>query len=183
MRPPKRISLLVFALMLSASTSVHNFAAAGSQASFQISEPRIRAGSGNALSDRDWAAPNNIGVFVRRLVNGRAVCLGANAHQAAAIAGRDTGAQLIALEPDSDPTHLQRTGLRIQLRATVQAMSFPLAITAFERAAAQWESLIRSNITIVVDVDFGPSAFGNEFDADVVSSTYSQAIGGNVLYP
>lgn len=178
MRPPIRATLLACALAL--STSLYTFGNAQPKpwalASLQSTRSEVSS------EHNGWRGPGNVGVFVRKFSNGRTICLEANSQQAERIANR-TSLPMTALNPDSDPAHLQRTGLRIQLRGTDQLSGYPLAVNAFERAAAQWESLIRSNITVVVDVDFGPTVFGAAAENDVVSTAYAQVIGGNCLYP
>ena len=127
-----------------------------------------------------WQARNNLGVFVRKLVDGRAVCLEAGAEQAHSIRDRDPNLPLTALE--SDPSNEQQ-GLRIMIRGTSQLRGFPMAGAAFERAAARWEAVIQTRATIVIDVDFGPTLFGKPFDDNVVGSTHAQVLAGNALYP
>ncbi len=56
-----------------------------------------------------------------------------------------------------------RKGLKIILRGTPQIEQFPEAKAAFLRAARAWETLIQNPITVVIDVDFGPTAFGKPF--------------------
>lgn len=51
-------------------------------------------------------------------------------------------------------------GLHIILRGTSQLESFPEAKQAFIRAAAIWESIILNPITVMINVDFGPTRFG-----------------------
>jgi hypothetical protein len=128
----------------------------------------------------NWAGPNALGTFVRKVVDGRIVCLEASIAQARGIKAR--APNLSAIMPDSDPLHAQ-TGLKIILRGTPQLQGFPLATEAFKRAAARWETLIRTQMTIVIDVDFGSTLFGAQFDDKVVGSTDAQALGGNSLYP
>ncbi len=77
----------------------------------------------------------------------------------------------------------QRTGLRIILRATPQLEQFPQAKAAFLRAAQTWERLIRNPITIVLDVDFGPTRFGQPYPPRVIGSTRPQELTGNNVYP
>lgn len=72
----------------------------------------------------------------------------------------------------------QPTGLKIILRATPQLESFPQAKEAFLRAAATWESLIRTPITIVIDVDFGPTRFGQPFSPGVLGVTSQTFLSG-----
>jgi hypothetical protein len=54
-------------------------------------------------------------------------------------------------------------GLKIILRGTPQLEGFPEAKAAFLRAARNWESAIQNRITVVIDVEFGPTAFGKPF--------------------
>ncbi|MFY9607708.1 MAG: NF038122 family metalloprotease [Blastocatellia bacterium] len=117
------------------------------------------------------------------MVSGRAVCVEAGVEQARCIKDRDANLLLTVLTPDSDPSSTQRTGLKIILRGTSQLQSSPAAIEAFKRAAARWETQIRTPMTIVIDVDFGATLFGRQFEGDVVSATDAQVLGGNSLYP
>lgn len=126
-----------------------------------------------------WIAPNNLGTFVRKLIGDRAVCLEATGEQALKIKHRDPSLPLTNLNAESGP---DRTGLKIILRGTSQLKSVPAATEAFKRAAAQWETLIQSHLTVVIDVDFGPTLFGSSFGDDVVSSTEAQVLEGNALY-
>ncbi len=77
---------------------------------------------------------------------------------------------------DNSPRRIQQTGLKITLRGTPQLDSFPQAKAAFQRAAAKWEAIISTPITIVVDVDFGPTRFGRPYDAGVLGSTVTQTV-------
>lgn len=65
-------------------------------------------------------------------------------------------------------------GLRIRMRATEQLEGFPEAKAAFMKAAAAWERVVKSPVSIVIDVDFGPERFGVPHDSGVLASTYSQ---------
>lgn len=127
-----------------------------------------------------WLTPNNLGAFVHKLVDGRAVCVEAGAEEARNIRERDANLPLTGLTPDRSP---DQQGLRIVLRATSQLLSSSTASEAFKRAAAQWEALIQDRVTIVIDVDFGPTLFGKPFDDSVVATTDAQVLGGNALYP
>lgn len=73
-------------------------------------------------------------------------------------------------------------GLHITLRATTQLDSFPAAKAAFLKAAAQWEQLIQSPISIVVDVDFGPTRFGQPYSEGVLGATGAQSLFNSVGY-
>ncbi len=77
----------------------------------------------------------------------------------------------------------QQTGLRIILRATPQLEQFPQAKAAFLRAAQTWERLIRNPITVVIDVDFGPTRFGQPYPPGVLGSTRPQPLTGRNVYP
>src|SRR6266498_4722786 len=86
-----------------------------------------------------WLAPGNLGTFVRKLVDGRAVCVEATVAQAGIIKDRDSNLPLTPIVPDQSS---DRRGLNIVLRSTSQLKGYPQATEAFKRAAAQWEALI-----------------------------------------
>ena len=127
--------------------------------------------------------PSQLGTFIHRVADGRAVCLEAGIEQAHSIKERDPKVPLIILTPASDPSRSQRPGLRIVLRGTSQLQNSPAAIEAFKRAAARWEVAVETPMTIVIDVDFGPSLFGRPADDNVAATTDAQVLGGNALYP
>ena len=77
----------------------------------------------------------------------------------------------------------QTGGLTIILRATSQLEAYPQAKAAFVKAAAQWESVIQTPITITIDVDFGATWFGATFPDGVVGFTNPQLLIGDPLYP
>jgi uncharacterized protein (TIGR03437 family) len=77
----------------------------------------------------------------------------------------------------------QQQGLKIMLRATSQLDQFPTAKEVFLRAAAKWESIIQSPITVVIDVDFGPTIFGTPFPSpSIIGGTDPQRLTGTNLY-
>jgi hypothetical protein len=78
-----------------------------------------------------------------------------------------------SLETEDLPQHLT-----IILRATDNLHANAAAEAAFNRAAAAWESVINSPITIYIDVDFGPTNFGQAWGANVLGSTSSPATVG-----
>jgi hypothetical protein len=151
---------------------------------FVSAQPPISAKPLNAtqiLNDQPaWLARNNLGTFARKLVGNGAVCLEATGEQATKVKHRDPNIILTNLTSEMGP---ERSGLKIILRGTSQLNSFPTAIEALKRAAAQWETLIQSRVTIVIDVDFGLTVFGSPFADDVVSTTETQVLEGNALYP
>ncbi len=67
--------------------------------------------------------------------------------------------------------------LTIILRATAQLDGNPEAKAAFIAAAAKWESLIKDPITIIIDVDYGPTFFGTPFSGpNILGATATQQI-------
>lgn len=75
------------------------------------------------------------------------------------------------------------TGLTIILRATQQLEQNAEAKAAFIAAAAKWEALIKDPITIVIDVDFGTTAFGQPFSSsNVLGATSIQVLFFNGNY-
>ena len=68
--------------------------------------------------------------------------------------------------------------LTIILRATDNLKANAAAEAAFNRAAASWESVISSPITIFIDVDYGPTNFGATWPAQVLGSTSSPSTTG-----
>ena len=66
------------------------------------------------------------------------------------------------------------TGLTINLRATAQLEQYPQAKAAFIQAVDIWESMLSNNLTLYVDVDFGPTWFGESFpNPDILGATQS----------
>lgn len=71
----------------------------------------------------------------------------------------------------------QQQGLKITLRSTSQLDQFPAAKQVFQRAAAKWESIIQSPVTVVIDVDFGPTIFGTPFPSpSIIGATDPQRL-------
>ena len=121
--------------------------------------------------------------FVRKLSDGRAACRNAGDSEARHIKARDLSTPLDVLSPGADGSGDAQTGLKIILRGTRQLAAFPRAKDALARAAAQWEAFVETEITVVIDVDFGPSLFGGQFPDETVSVTDVQLLTGNALYP
>lgn len=75
-------------------------------------------------------------------------------------------------------------GLTIVLRATAQLDANPTAKQAFIAAAAKWESLIKDQITVAVDVDYGTTFFGTAFSSpNVLGATSSPQFSSAGNYP
>ncbi len=63
-------------------------------------------------------------------------------------------------------------GLRIVLHGTTQLEQNQQAKNAFIVAANRWEAVIATPITVVIDVDFGPTFFGQPYgDPDILGAT------------
>lgn len=89
----------------------------------------------------------------------------------------------VIASPDREMAALQTTGLRIVLRGTAQLEAYPQAKAVFLRAAAVWEALIRDPVTVVIDVDFGPTRFGEAWpSSSVLGSASSQVLGSDTYY-
>jgi uncharacterized protein (TIGR03437 family) len=100
-----------------------------------------------------------------------------------------TEAEAAALHPDGPQVALhalsgaiannaqQQQGLNVNLRGTPQLEMFPAAKQAFLRAAAKWEGIIQTPITVVIDVDFGPNFFGDPYgDVNTIGQTATQPL-------
>ncbi|PYS97791.1 MAG: hypothetical protein DMF65_10900, partial [Acidobacteria bacterium] len=70
------------------------------------------------------------------------------------------------------PLLFPSAGLRIVLHGTTQLSQNQTARNAFIVAANRWESLISTPVTVVIDVDFGTTAFGDPFpSSDILGET------------
>ena len=128
------------------------------------------------------AAPPDAREFVLREAGGNLVCSESTTVRLA------RPVRAVEVHPinhlDSDRSaEAKRSALTIQLRGTAQLDAFPLAKAAFIRAAALWESLVQSPITVIVDVDFGVNRFGVPFPANVLGSTSSDSRLSATGYP
>ncbi|MGA9768070.1 MAG: NF038122 family metalloprotease [Blastocatellia bacterium] len=106
-------------------------------------------------------------------------CRDANREEAQRLAAPRDGRGLRVI---SSPQINQTNGLKIVLRATDQLESNPEAKAAFLRAAAMWESVIQTPITVVIDVDFGPTFFGQSLPEGVVGITHPQLLFAEPVY-
>jgi hypothetical protein len=122
------------------------------------------------------ARPDSAGlrpfVFVLAADGDRVVCR--EAPDDAGLRARDTARLHEIRGPRAGKTG---PGLTIVLRATDQLERFPHAKAAFERAAETWERTIAGTpMTIVVDVDYGETAFGQAFPSNVLGLTDPQLL-------
>ena len=150
-------------------------------------QPSSLAQSDNPVSETDdhQLAASSTGNFVIEGTHQGATCRDATVEESQALAEHDRLVPLHIISPiREDGLSEQDAGLNIILRGTPQLDNFPQAKNAFLKAAETWEALIRSPITIIVDVDFGPTRFGVPFDdPNIIGSTNTQDIGSNSLYP
>lgn len=114
--------------------------------------------------------------------DGKTACREATPEEASFIMQRDPDLSLHEIDRDSGEIGAQANGLHVILRGTRQLDDFPQAKQAFLKVVATWDSLIITPITIVVDVDFGPTAFGKPFQAHEVGATGFQNIANRTPY-
>ena len=123
--------------------------------------------------------------FVNYRNDGAVGCRDAT-EQEAQVLRRRAGQSLHVITPArtnrSQNLSAESTGLQIVLRATDQLEDFPAAREAFLNAAARWQALISTPITVVIDVDFGPTWFGERYDENVLGQTDSQTLGDSSIY-
>jgi hypothetical protein len=129
--------------------------------------------------------------IVYQAANGDTVCRDANLTETQALraAGNKLGLQQINHLNDqtryaSGANGSTAANLTIILRATQQLEANAQAKAAFIAAAAQWESLIKDPITIVIDVDYGTTFFGTPFSSSsVLGATSTQLLSSPGDYP
>jgi uncharacterized protein (TIGR03437 family) len=121
--------------------------------------------------------------FIITSEDGQVVCRSAAPQEAQAMMRREPGEKLRVITPQTEDLQQQQTGLKIILRGTPQLDGFPAARNAFIKAARVWESLIRNPITVVIDVDYGPTRFGEPYRPNTVGATLGQLLGSGTIYP
>ncbi len=135
-------------------------------------------------------AETDVGGYVIEEEDGQSHCRTATEAEARAMRERDTEQQLHAITHEDAAaqtgaeTHAQTgDGLKIILRTTPQLEQFPVAKAAFIRAAQHWESVIQTPVTLVIDVDYGPTWFGVPYATGILGQTDEQYVAGSSLYP
>lgn len=84
-----------------------------------------------------------------------------------------------ATNPTANPELLPSAGLRIVLHGTTQLEQNQQAKNAFIVAANRWEAVITNPITVVIDVDFGSTFFGQPYpDPNILGQTGSSSTTG-----
>jgi hypothetical protein len=105
--------------------------------------------------------------------DGVAGCRNSTAAESFAIARRNMTQELRSITP---PSLLSAGGLQIILRATPELEANPEAKAAFLRAADVWASRIQDPTSVIIDVDFGPTWFGDVFPEGVIGITNPQML-------
>ena len=85
-----------------------------------------------------------------------------------------------ALAMSAATTENAEDHLTIILQATTNLDSSPLAKAAFARAAAAWEAVIKSPVTIYIEADYGPNNFDVPWGSGTLGATSSPSL--NVTY-
>ena len=126
--------------------------------------------------------PNNDYFLLYQATNGDVVCREANASERTElqkISPRNLR-QINHLEGKSPDLSADADNavqhLTIILKATANLDANAPAKAAFMRAAANWENLINSPVTIYINADFGPNNFGTAWPTGVLGSTSSPSI-------
>jgi len=107
--------------------------------------------------------------------NGVRTCRTAGHEETLAMKRRTPGEELKVIN-EASISKVRRggsPGFTIVLRGTAQLDGFPLAKSAMIRAAETWMALIRTPATVYIDVDFGPTRFGDPYPSGVLGSTDS----------
>jgi hypothetical protein len=133
----------------------------------------------DAQDDLSWSLAAEPGDFIIQADDTGSSCRDATPEESKYFNERSPD---LALSPIDEFRVQVDEGLHITLRATTQLDSFPAAKAAFLKAAAQWEQLVQSPISIVVDVDFGPTRFGQAYSEGVLGATGAQSLFNPVGY-
>ena len=122
--------------------------------------------------------------FVIREINGEATCRESTPQDADLFRLQERDMEFNPISHGGEGITTQATGLTILLNPTDQLKANPTAKAAFTAAAAKWEALIQSPITVIIDVDFGPNRFGVPWPApDILGATSVQGVGDTANYP
>lgn len=126
-----------------------------------------------ASANSSPSGESGTGNFILYEGDGGVACRQATTEEARLLVRRDPSDQLRRISP-VDEYSAQQKGLQIVLRATAQLQNFPEARAAFLKAAAIWTDKIQSPLTLVIDVDYGPTNFGAQWGPQVLGSTSPQ---------
>jgi len=148
-----------------------SYGASASQEDATINNRVAWIASDNSSPSGELDASN----FILYESGGGVACRQATPEEAPLLSRRDRSDQLRRISP-VDEYSSQQKGIQIVLRATQQLQNFPEVRAAFLKAAAIWTEKIQSPLTIVIDVDFGPTNFGERWPAQVLGSTSPQQL-------
>lgn len=176
-----RRTLLLFSLILSLvfAPTLTQWSAAANAPTQQVKQRYAKSSS----SSPQLEAHDHAGVFILRRGAGEVTCHDATPLEAQQFSAPIAEDQLHVL---TDATGAVRTqaidGLTLTLRGTQQLENNPQAKAAFMRAAETWMGLIKSPITVIMDVDFGTTRFGAPYEPGVLGATRTQSVGAQGLY-
>jgi hypothetical protein len=122
-----------------------------------------------------WTTDPASDAFIYEEHDDIATCRPASVEEARAINDRPRES-LVRVLPRGAYEIQSTGGLNIVLQGTQQLNNFPEARDAFIRAADTWKSKIDAPITVIIDVDFGPTRFGQPYPQDVLGSTTTQGL-------
>jgi hypothetical protein len=132
---------------------------------------------GAAQSASRFSASTSEKAYVLEARGEGSECRRATAEEAEIISRRGSDVGMHVITPIRKGLRPESTGgLLITLQGTSQLDQFPQAKAALLRAAANWEAVIAMPISIVIDVDFGPNAFGSAFPAGMIGTTSPQVV-------
>lgn len=138
--------------------------------------PSRQAQSVEGISPENIQRLDAVGYVVKRSGEG-SNCRTMTEAEAAEFVKNRRQVDLHQLSGDSANQIQQQQGMKITLRGTQQLENFAAAKQSFLRAAARWESVIQTQITVVIDVDFGTTFMGQAYESDTLGSTIPQLLG------
>src|SRR5262249_21315586 len=127
-----------------------------------------------------WTATPEADAFINEERDGNLMCGAATASEALGMTDPGREQMMHVISPAYQM--MDAGSLNITLRGTAQLDSFPQARDAFLRAAENWKQKIQAPISIIIDVDFGPTRFGQSYPSGVLGSTSSQGLSTPTVY-
>jgi len=146
---------------------------------FEVNASAPAAADQNNNDHSHWSAFDDTNDFILEAGEEGSVCRDATGAESRYFAERSPE---MLLRPINDIAANADGGLNLILRSTSQLEGFPQAKAAFLRAAALWQSLIQTSITIIIDVDFGTKRFGQDYPANVLGATTTQTLANSIGY-
>jgi hypothetical protein len=137
----------------------------------------------SAFDNSSFASTQNEDGFILYKTDQGVECREASPLEARMFSPQEDSIGLHRISPiHTNAVDTESRGLQIVLRATQQLERFPEARSAFLRSAAIWEDKIQTPITIVIDVDYGPTLFGTPWPAGSIGGSGAQELIRDV-YP